>query len=911
MEPELLPLRWLVELDDRTSGPLINLDKLQSKFVAQVGDLEQVSKSSWSSFYDGALESTKVAGSVQAGVGEVTKALGGVASETKNLVKLGVGLWALYELGLLDAAKAASQYRSEILLMNQSMDMNGRQMGVATGIVEKWWATLGYTREEVIAVVREGLQLGTLASKSKDAAENMRTWADETLYLARATGESTAEIGKLYNSLTRIHGVPDKQLYRIGSAIKYVGDETVLTHGELVQLVDSQSELLELARNSGTSLVPYTQRLLAVAGALGQGGIAADGMLKKMTDLLDLTDEQGLEAIEVVARYTRRGVGDLRKMITDSPDEFVKVGVQAMQEIGSGMDYYSQMRRKELAESLGVSREEALRMARFEGDISDFVTDTLGAGAKGVTKHRDAAHKTVDDTTEAYAKLDKELRMMWIGLGEVMLDQFQGKMKGPMNEMFKLLRENRGLPAQALGLGLDAISDMVDGIWDGSSGIVKDFEDLKLELAQINPANWDWSGMQDGWEAAWEEMFDWVDTRMGRWLADTWSTAGSEIRKVLEDLGVLEPMNQIDTEGAKNLLVSLGTSMKDLLESVDLKNFVETGERSSSLEDSFKVIEKELISGATSLFSPETDQKIRDAVVEGLSDVYRDVIGTDLTTAFRDPATTKKYRLSTLETLRGTSMSPNEMTSVILSEMLDRTARRLEKIQGSPKGSFSYNQEESILNPKTNVRLGAKYLADLIKKYDGNTQLALMAYNWGMGNLDKVLKSGKLSTSTPGTGYARDILTGANALGANYAVPISTEAGEDRRGKVSRAALKGSPFDPLYAAAAQEFGLSEELIRAVAASESYNNPNAKSRAGAYGLMQLKIKTAEDVAKKLRINLGTLGAEGGSDPQVVWLLSEMLKSLNKVAGQTDPKRPTLTEPRPVNPLIRPDRTHTGD
>jgi len=40
-------------------------------------------------------------------------------------------------------------------------------------------------------------------------------------------------------------------------------------------------------------------------------------------------------------------------------------------------------------------------------------------------------------------------------------------------------------------------------------------------------------------------------------------------------------------------------------------------------------------------------------------------------------------------------------------------------------------------NPKDNVEAGTKYLSWLLKRFSGNVQLALAAYNAGEGNVDK------------------------------------------------------------------------------------------------------------------------------------------------------------------------------
>jgi soluble lytic murein transglycosylase-like protein len=55
-----------------------------------------------------------------------------------------------------------------------------------------------------------------------------------------------------------------------------------------------------------------------------------------------------------------------------------------------------------------------------------------------------------------------------------------------------------------------------------------------------------------------------------------------------------------------------------------------------------------------------------------------------------------------------------------------------------------------LRNPEVNLRIGFRYLRELIDKYEGDTELALTAYNRGPGTVDRVLKHG----GDPDNGYA-------------------------------------------------------------------------------------------------------------------------------------------------------------
>jgi len=59
-----------------------------------------------------------------------------------------------------------------------------------------------------------------------------------------------------------------------------------------------------------------------------------------------------------------------------------------------------------------------------------------------------------------------------------------------------------------------------------------------------------------------------------------------------------------------------------------------------------------------------------------------------------------------------------------------------------------------LRDPEVNLSIGFRYLRELIDKYEGDTELALTAYNRGPGTVDRVLKRG----GNPDNGYAGMVL---------------------------------------------------------------------------------------------------------------------------------------------------------
>ncbi len=59
-----------------------------------------------------------------------------------------------------------------------------------------------------------------------------------------------------------------------------------------------------------------------------------------------------------------------------------------------------------------------------------------------------------------------------------------------------------------------------------------------------------------------------------------------------------------------------------------------------------------------------------------------------------------------------------------------------------------------LFDRETNLRLGFRYLNDMLRQYKGDLRLALLAYNRGPGRVDEILRGG----GDPGNGYATKVM---------------------------------------------------------------------------------------------------------------------------------------------------------
>lgn len=74
----------------------------------------------------------------------------------------------------------------------------------------------------------------------------------------------------------------------------------------------------------------------------------------------------------------------------------------------------------------------------------------------------------------------------------------------------------------------------------------------------------------------------------------------------------------------------------------------------------------------------------------------------------------------------------SESSAIGLMQIMQDTAEEIAKETG-----IDVQTKLKLYDPEINIQIGTKYFSKLLKEYDGNTTIAIIAYNAGPGNVDK------------------------------------------------------------------------------------------------------------------------------------------------------------------------------
>lgn len=182
----------------------------------------------------------------------------------------------------------------------------------------------------------------------------------------------------------------------------------------------------------------------------------------------------------------------------------------------------------------------------------------------------------------------------------------------------------------------------------------------------------------------------------------------------------------------------------------------EVGQRTAMTPDTFgaraDLKDRALAMNAT-IEAQKGEIELQRAYIERLERIHqlsaRYGIGADMAARIEDIALSENvdpkiaFELVRVES-RFNPRAVSPVGAIGLTQVMPATARWME-----PNIT-----RQQLFEPETNLRLGFRFLNALLKTYDGDLRLALLAYNRGPATVDRLLAQG----INPDNGYARMVL---------------------------------------------------------------------------------------------------------------------------------------------------------
>lgn len=433
----------------------------------------------------------------------------------------------------------------------------------------------------------------------------------------------------------------------------------------------------------------------------------------------------------------------VKNFINDTTKSLVDLGVQASAIDTSAKSLDGWVKSAEAVGSTASAM--SLNLQKFQSSISQF---NSGFGADDTLNTLfafSAQTNTKFDTNQNASQIMKYLAENWNKLNKDQ-QKYYGQRLGLDNATVQSLSSGKMLELQRSFEGTskqtDALTEKARRLLEQFVRVRQSWESTSLTLYEkLLPAVWKIIG-------ALNDLSSWVDRH------------GAEINASFDELGKTFSIlwkDVTDASSAVGNLLSIDTKNWSL--SADIKDLNE------NLDEGRKTVEL-IIDAFKSLFNLDFS-----SFGDKVKSLFK--MGGDSPDAL--PSVTDSANGSAEWVKEKTGMDPRNVGKWLgekaeaLKNMFSGETSRLEKEHGLPEGLLTAQvaQESgwnpnavshagakglmqimpgtardlgihgSEFDPKKSLEAGAKYMGSLLKRYGGDVQKALTAYNWGMGNLEK------------------------------------------------------------------------------------------------------------------------------------------------------------------------------
>lgn len=322
-------------------------------------------------------------------------------ANTRNTTSLIAQRYALYDVattyGVLSAALLASSgYAIKVGADFESSFTNVERTSSAGA------ASLAGLREELVDLstqvpltFAELSKIATLGNQLGIPENAIASFTETVAKFATVTGLSVEAAATAFGSLGELLNLAPEDYDKLGSAIAFVGRNSVATEAEIVAL---STRLAASATNAGFS----AQEVIALSGALASLRVAperAQGVLEVYFNRLNTSLAEGGDRLDAFATIAGMTTDQVRELTSSDPNKFFR-------EFAAGLGRLDPVSQTQALEALGLSGIRAGEVfGRVAGNINVFDRALSDANS---------SYLAGTELTTQYAKVVDDLNSRWM-----------------------------------------------------------------------------------------------------------------------------------------------------------------------------------------------------------------------------------------------------------------------------------------------------------------------------------------------------------------------------------------------------------------------------------------------------------------------------------------------------------------
>lgn len=774
---ENFPLNFLLAVEDRMTRPLEHMRRGQDRFFRSsveggkgfVRTYDRMStgfrrfsrewRQSQGLMGRGVVLFRGLGRTISAGLMEPLRALPGLAGAAgKALAGLGVAAFGMGSALVI----AAVRYKKFFLDLNEVMFLTDKQMGKAVATINAWTAELGFSREAVKSVVKQGLQLGFMLGNS---AADLKKFTKHTLVLAKATGVAEAGIGQMIFSVHKLYNLGWHGVRQFGLAFKYTADMTSASADELVSFAAGLGDVLAvLPGRSRRQMIGISQDLIMLQGALRDFDVNASSVFSAFTQSMRMSSEEGHRMLQMLAGMLGEDSRELRRKFADSPREFVLALATALQKLKQKTPVVRDLLEREFESAFGISLRDIRGLQRMSRKGLLQTLTKIEEATRKARIEEQTRTKLMDQLTQSWDRLVARITPLMAEIGLPLLKRLTEVAPGFLRSAAKWAAED--FPGLFRRL-VDNISNMITAVnWEALGAVVSRSAKLigklmvKLGLIkeeELHPERKISRGAAHFLQGLGEREFY---GQRGKFLLSTLfyrsqvrehgqkkATAFAKAGALAAMLGAMQhvplgeiekAIRQMDPETRRR---RIGGVTKTALPGWMIPRLAKVYHEQVEPYATVRHARKLLAVG---------EQRMR-TLLDMLAQDPADVLGTLSTTRSVGGLLERRMRLrSAFERQAKKTGLPRQLLESLARResgfSMQATSRRGARgIMQLMPDTAAWMQKrlklkaDPLTDQAANLAAGAGLLKVLVNKYGGDLALALAAYNWGAGNVSRAL----------------------------------------------------------------------------------------------------------------------------------------------------------------------------